>query len=213
MHQQRWHPVYRGCHRRYFFSFLLSFFYLITCTPPIHSSSLSVHQNPFRSSSPPFFISCQMIFESGLIRRPTAFSIAVSLALFLIVCLFYVRVHKWVPFLLPLSFSFVPVLLSLCKSLRVHLLLTFLSPFCSLTASFSPILAHCSSTVSLTFHSLTLHFSVRHPLYPPYFHLTFSITPLNFAKTKAICLLNIAGHKHTKPSRVYLTKIPIPQHN
>lgn len=71
MHQQRCHHRYLSLPSLYFLPFppvfLLSHHFQSSSAFifPVCSSA------PFRSSSPPFFISCQMISETSLIPRPT----------------------------------------------------------------------------------------------------------------------------------------------
>lgn len=121
---------------------------------------------PFPSSSPPFFISCQMISETSLIPRPTASSFpSISRAHSLIVCPSF-------------TLSFVSAPLS--PSMSLSPLLTFLfSP--SYSPPFHPCPTSLSSLLPLFSINILLFsepscFTTSHPLNPLHFHLIFSIT-------------------------------------
>lgn len=137
---------------------LLSLFF--SFLPPVYLLSHHLHSSPafispvyssepFRSSSPPFFISCQMIFETGLIPRPTPPSRqSVSLALFLIVCRVFSR-----SFICTSVFFLTVFLFSYSSVVTLHVFFyPLLTPLFLLFCPFHPpIRSHC--------FSLTLSFS------------------------------------------------------
>lgn len=133
-------------------------FYLVTCSPRLHSSSPS-------PSSPLFFISCQMISETSLIPRPTASSFpSISRTHSLIVCPSF-------------TLSFVSAPLS--PSMSVSPLLTFLfspsySPFHPRPTSLSLLLPLFG--INILLFSEPFCFTSSHPLNPPHFRLIFAIT-------------------------------------
>lgn len=142
-------------------------FYLLTCSPRLHSSPPSVHRRRFPSSSPPFFISCQMISETSLIPRPTASSFpSISRARSLIVCPSF-------------TLSFVSAPLSPSVSLSPPLTFLFSPsypppPFHPCPTSLSPPLP--LSGINILLFSEPSCFTTSHPLNPLHFHLIFSIT-------------------------------------
>lgn len=142
------------------------FFYLVTCSPRLHSSPPSVHLRRFPPRHPLFFISCQMISETSLIPRPTASSFpSISRAHSLIVCPSF-------------ALSFVSVPLS--PSMSLSPLLTFLfspsysPPFYAYPTSLSPLLRVFG--INILLFSEPFCFAASHPLNPLHFHLIFSIT-------------------------------------
>lgn len=161
MQQQRWH------HR-----------YLRMLLPP-PSSLLSRHLQPssafitsicssapFPSSSPLFFISCQMISETSLIPRPTASSFpSISRAHSLIVCPSFTLSFVSVPLSPSTSLSPLPTFLfSPCYS----------PPFYPYPTSLSPLLPLFG--INILLFSEPFCFTASHPLNPLHFHLIFSIT-------------------------------------
>lgn len=117
-----------------FLFFLLSFFYLITSTPPLHSSSLSVHLNHFAPHhllfSSPVKWSLRPVWSPDQLPPPSLLSICQSRSA--PDCLPYFFTLSFLCssgcLFLTLSFSFAAVLLSPYMSLYHHL--TFLFFFC-----------------------------------------------------------------------------------
>lgn len=146
------HPVFLLSHHLYFSPAVIF---------PVCSSA------PFRSSSPTFLISHQMISETGFIPRPSSLpsicqsrlipdclpSISLPLSLYLPPVLVLI----WLPFLTP-SFCF--VLLSPSRFSSFLTLLVFSSPFTVLSL-FSLIV----SPLSDRFCFRPLHLAVAHPLH------------------------------------------------